>query len=89
MSWGNLLQSDFSHIHHNLLTSIHPMIVTKLQDIGALEFGFITKGAEYGIGLVKEIQDGIKFRHFPVIHDDDTIVMGLRNGLAWKGSLSF
>jgi hypothetical protein len=58
-------------------TSIHPVIVTKLQDIGALKFGFIAKRAENGIGRVKEVQNGIKFRHLSVIHDDDMVVMGL------------
>ena len=53
------------------------MVVAKLQDIGALEFSFITKGAENGIGLIKEVQDRIKFRHLSVIHDDDAVVMGL------------
>ena len=64
------------------------MIVTKLQDIGALQFGLVTKGAESGIGLVKEIQDGIKFRYFAVIHDDDAVVVDFWNELAWKGSSS-
>ena len=53
--------------------------MAKLQDIGALEFSFITKGPENGIGLVEEVQDGIKFCHSSVIHDDDTIIMRLRD----------
>ena len=60
-------------------TSIHSVVVTKLQDIGALEFSFITKGAENGIGLVEEVQDGIKFCHPSVIHDDNTVIMRLRD----------
>lgn len=39
--------------------------------------GLITKGAENGIRLVKEVQDGIEFRNFSVVHNEDAIIVGL------------
>ena len=37
----------------------------------------ITKDAENGIKFVKEVQDGIEFRDFSVVHNEDAIIVGL------------
>jgi hypothetical protein len=41
-----------------------------------LEVGLITKGPEYRVLLVKEIEDSVEFRDFALVHDEDTVVIG-------------
>ena len=53
------------------------MLASNSENVRTLKVRFITKRPEYRILPVKQIEDSVEFSNPRLVHDEDTIVVGL------------